>query len=404
MIVLDPQDTGCNLPIKIWTPEKNFSPPDRDDSAAYKGWQLVWTQLNNLANHPLAVRHVCAMPDFHPGYGMPIGGVLATRGGVVPNAVGSDIGCGMIAQRLNIQADDLNREDLKALQQAIYKRVPVGFQRHNAPNPLDWGLRAPSLDPNLTVVADHYQQAKHQIGTLGGGNHFIELQRCDEDGRLWLMLHSGSRRIGKEVGDHYDQIAQAYMQSFKVDIDNALAFLPDTVPEYEQYLAEMRWCMDYAEANRQAMLAAVHDAFKSLGCEDMDVLMEVETHHNFAAMENHFGENLMIHRKGAVKATGLVTIPGSMGTASFIGEGLTPQESFNTCAHGGGRVLGRKEANRTITHDRAIESMADVVFEVREGEYDEMPDAYKPIDEVMAAQADLVKPLYRLTPLTVVKG
>ena len=223
MIVLDPQDTGCKLPIKIWAPEKDFSPPGRDKAAAYKGWQLVWTQLNNLANHPLAVRHVCAMPDFHPGYGMPIGGVLATRGGVVPNAVGSDIGCGMIAQRLNIQADDLNREDLKALQQAIYARVPVGFMRHGGPRPL-LGDVVPAAPAGNSVISEHWERATQQLGTLGGGNHFIELQRCDEDGRLWLMLHSGSRRIGKEVGDHYDKVAQAYMQSFKVDVDKELAF------------------------------------------------------------------------------------------------------------------------------------------------------------------------------------
>ena len=396
MIVLDRADTGCTLPIKIWTPNNVIIDND--------GWQLVYTQLKNLANHPLAVRHVCAMADFHPGYGMPIGGVLATKGGVVPNAVGSDIGCGMIAQRLNIQADDLNREALKALQQAIYARVPVGFKRHDSEHPLPMMLRGPSIDHNLVVVAAHYQRAKHQIGTLGGGNHFIELQRCDEDGRLWLMLHSGSRRIGKEVGDHYDKIAKAYMQSFKVYVDKELAFLPDTVPEYGQYRIDMRWCMDYAEANRKAMLVAVHDAFKSLGCADTGVDLEVETHHNFAAIEDHFGENLMIHRKGAVKATGLVTIPGSMGTASFIGEGLTPRESFNTCSHGGGRVMGRGEAKRTITHEQAVASMANVVFDVREGQYDEMPDAYKKIDEVMAAQDDLVRPLYRLTPLTVVKG
>ncbi len=396
MIVLDQTDTGCALPIKIWTPD-NVLPYDN-------GWQLVYTQLRNLANHPLAVRHVCAMSDFHPGYGMPIGGVLATQGGVVPNAVGSDIGCGMIAQRLNIQADDLNREDLKAIQQAIYARVPVGFKSHDGPRPLPTTKMQPSAPAGSAVISKNWARATAQLGTLGSGNHFIELQRCDEDGRLWLMLHSGSRRIGKEVGDHYDKIAKAYMQSFKVHVDKELAFLPDTVPEYKQYLADMRWCMNYAEANRQTMLAAVHGAFKSLGCADLGVDLEVETHHNFAAMENHFGENVMIHRKGAVKATGLVTIPGSMGTASFIGEGLTPRESFNTCSHGGGRVMGRGEAKRTITHEQAVASMADVVFDVREGQYDEMPDAYKKIDEVMAAQADLVKPLYRLTPLTVVKG
>ncbi len=397
MIVLDQTSTGCALPIKIW----DSNPDDHGE-----GWNKVYVQLRNLANHPLAVRHVCAMPDFHPGYGMPIGGVLATRGGVVPNAVGSDIGCGMIAQRLNIMADDLNREDLKAIQQAIYARVPVGFKRHetNQQRSVSMLDHVPAAPANNSVITDYWERAASQLGTLGSGNHFIELQRCDEDGRLWLMLHSGSRHIGKQVGDYYDKIAKEYMQAFKVHVDKELAFLPDTVPEHDQYLAEMHWCMNYAEANRQAMLAAVHDAFKSLGCSLLGVDLEVETHHNFAALENHFGENVMIHRKGAVKATGLVTIPGSMGTASFIGEGLTPRESFNTCSHGGGRVMGRGEAKRTITHERAVESMADVEFEVRKGQYDEMPDAYKNIDEVMAAQADLVRPLYRLSPLTVVKG
>ncbi len=396
MIVLDQATTGCKLPIKIWTPDNVLVVND--------GWQLVYRQLRNLANHPLAVRHVDAMADFHPGYGMPIGGVLATQGGVVPNAVGSDIGCGMIAQRLNIQADDLNREDLKALQQAIHARVPVGFKSHETSQRLLMLEKVPPPPANSSVIAKHMGRASSQLGTLGSGNHFIELQRCDEDGRLWLMLHSGSRRIGKEVGDHYDKIAKSYMADFHVNVDKELAFLPGNVPEHGQYLAEMRWCMDYAEANRQAMLHAVHDAFKSLGCDDMGVDLEVETHHNFAAMENHFGQNVMIHRKGAVKAKGLVTIPGSMGTASFIGEGLEERESFHTCSHGGGRVMGRGEAKRTITHEQAVASMADVVFDVRKGQYDEMPDAYKKIDEVMAAQKDLVKPLYRLRPLTVVKG
>lgn len=394
MIVLNQTDTGCRLPIKIWTPN-DVLPYDN-------GWQIVYAQLRSLADHPLAVRHVCAMPDFHPGYGMPIGGVLATQGGVVPNAVGSDIGCGMIAKRLNIQADDLSREDLRAVRDAIYARVPVGSKRHAVQRVLPIKLQGDGKA--LPVVGSNLALASSQLGTLGGGNHFIELQRCDEDGRLWLMLHSGSRRIGKEVGDHYDKIAKAYRQSFKVDVDKELAFLPESVPEHDQYLAEMRWCMDYAEANRHAMIVAVHDAFESLGCTDLGVDLEVETLHNFAALENHFGENVMIHRKGAVKATGLVTIPGSMGTASFIGEGLTPRESFNTCSHGGGRVMGRGEAKRTITHEQAIESMTDVVFDVRKGQYDEMPDAYKKIDEVMAAQADLVAPLYRLVPRTVVKG
>jgi tRNA-splicing ligase RtcB len=390
MFVLNPEeDKGATarLPIKVW------------------GSSLVEDnvrgQLLDLANHPLARKWVCAMPDYHLGYGMPIGGVLATRGGVVPNAVGVDIGCGMIAERLTIPADGLDRAELEALRLAIHERVPVGFNRHLKPQELP----RPTVFPNkMTIVRQHFERASYQLGTLGGGNHFIELQKCEEDGRLWVMLHSGSRNVGKQVCDHYSKVAKKYMEAFHVDVAPDLAFLPTSVPEHHQYLEEMRWCMAFAEASRRAMLDAVHAAFKAVLGIDPIIDLTVDTHHNFAAMEHHYGENLMIHRKGAVRATGLVTIPGSMGTASYIGEGQTPRESFNTCAHGAGRVMGRKVANRTITHEQALDSMSHVVYGVREGQYDEMPAAYKDIDDVMAAQADLVKPLYRLVPLMVVKG
>lgn len=379
------------LPIKVWMGSrmKDYDSP-------------VFDQFRNLANHPLACKWVCAMPDAHLGYGMPIGGVLATQGGVVPNAVGVDIGCGMIAVQTNVLADALSREVLRAMQLAIYDRVPVGFKHHEERQNLpDRDLF--KTEGLLPVVSQHYERAKYQLGTLGGGNHFIELQRCEEDGRLWIMLHSGSRNIGKQVCDYYHKIAKKYMVAFHVDVEADLAFLPTSVPEYDLYLAEMHWCMKFAEANRRAMLEATYAAL--LSCDlAFEVDITVDTHHNFVAMEYHGGENLMIHRKGAVKATGFVTIPGSMGTASYIGEGLSSTESFNTCAHGAGRRMGRKEANRTITHERAVESMAHVVYGVREGDYDETPDAYKNIDDVMTAQADLVKPLYRLIPLTVVKG
>lgn len=395
MIVLNPTEHGTELPIKLWTPGPDSCWQD-------PGFHDVYQQFRNLANHPLASKWVCAMPDFHLGYGMPIGGVLATKGGVVPNAVGVDIGCGMIAERTIIVADDLSRDDLEALRLAIFERVPVGFKHHDARRVLPIQLQGDSKA--LAVAGSQLDRAAYQLGTLGGGNHFIELQRCDDDGRLWIMLHSGSRNVGKQVCDHYNKVAKAYMDKFHVSVERDLAFLPDNVPEYEGYLAEMRWCMSFAEANRRAMMEAVYDAFFSVLAVHLGSDITVDTHHNFAAMEHHGGENLMIHRKGAVKATGLVTIPGSMGTASYIGEGLTPTESFNTCSHGAGRVMGRKVANRTITHERAVESMAHVVYGVREGKYDEMPDCYKKIDDVMAAQADLVTPLYRLTPLTVVKG
>lgn len=381
------------LPIKIWaTPEHAL---EHDD---------VLQQARNLANHPLARKWVCLMPDFHLGFGMPIGGVVATRGGVIPNAVGVDIGCGMIAAQTSIEADAITVDQFRAWQARIYETIPVGLKSHETAQDLPERLVQPFAlhDPALE------RQARFQIGTLGGGNHFIELQR-DPEGRLWIMLHSGSRGIGKKTCDHFHAIAKAYMRDFHAAIpDIDLAFLPDSVPEYRAYMGAMEWCMRFAEENRKLMFDRTVCALREAIGVDVEAAIQhrFDTHHNFAAIEHHFGENLLIHRKGAVKATSgdWLTIPGSMGTASYIGAGLSPAESFNTCSHGAGRVLGRREANRTITHERAVESMSHVVYGVRQGNYDEMPDAYKDVDTVMAQQADLVQPRYRLTPLAVAKG
>lgn len=410
MIVLPQSETSCKLPIKIWPVGDAMF---QEDSANTIVTGLshtrypVFKQFRNLADHPLAQKWVCGMPDYHLGYGMPIGGVLATRGGVVPNAVGMDIGCGMIAERTGLAASDVSKDELAALVGAIRARVPVGFNHHTVSR----SKELPRLPLTSVPVANaQWERAGLQVGTLGGGNHFIELQECEEDGSLWIMLHSGSRNIGKRVCDHYNKIAKDYMAKFHVDVDTDLAFLPDSVPEHDAYLAEMRWCMAFAEASRQLMLSEVHNAMSAvLGFESGTVSkacsdLRVDTHHNFAAMEHWDGENLMIHRKGAVKANGFVIIPGSMGTASYIAEGLEAPASFGTCSHGAGRVMGRKHANRTITHEQAVESMKDVVYGVRKGQYDETPLCYKDIDAVMVAQRDLAKPVYRLRPLAVVKG
>lgn len=389
MKVLSQADTGCNLPIKLW--------PAGDDPD-----EKVMGQFSNLANHPLAKRWVCGMPDYHFGFGMPIGGVLATQGGVIPNAVGVDIGCGMIAAQTDMEATVVITENLEKIRQAIFRRVPVGFKHHDEPRELSNALACEYSTP---IVAREYEKAKSQIGTLGSGNHFIEIQK-DEGGRVWIMIHSGSRNVGKQVCDYYDkQVARKYAKEFHADIpDDELAFLPTSVPEYGQYMAEMQWCKTFAEESRLMMLGEVIDAFKEVVGENAHYVDLIDTHHNFAAWEHHWGENLLIHRKGAVKAKGRVTIPGSMGTASYIGEGLEEPHSFHTCSHGAGRVMGRKEANRTIGHVEAVASMAHVAYGVREGHYDEMPMCYKPIDEIMAAQADLVRPVHRLVPLAVVKA
>lgn len=393
------------LPILIWAESEDLI-----------GFDEAIAQARNLANHPLAALRVCLMPDYHVGYGMPIGGVLATSGGVVPNAVGVDIGCGMAAVRTNIEAQSLSKDTLRALRLAIHERVPVGFSRHTEGRILqlklaDWAVKLPVVSKLLTT-------AKEQVGTLGGGNHFIEIQ-SDVEGFMWFMIHSGSRGVGKQVCDYYDDIAKGGHPSIDkgkgiVLLNNKeskpfkraddLAYLKEGTEAYHDYMNEMQWCCDFAELSRQRMMDATYEAFEAVTGKEITTTLTVHTHHNYASLERHDDQALLVHRKGAVRAEGLVTIPGSMGTASYIANGLANPTSFRTCSHGAGRVLGRNQAKRTITKEQAEASMSHVVYGIRDGEYDEMPDAYKSIEKVMANQKDLVQPVHRLTPLAVVKG
>lgn len=404
-------DTSAKIPIKMWL----------DGVTESQGWDDCMDQFRNVANLPVATKWVAAMPDAHLGFGMPIGGVLATEGAVVIGAIGVDIGCGMLAARFDIEAASVSKDQLQAIRMAIHARVPVGGGKrkkghrkgkpegwHKEPQP--WGClpRLPAEAAHSgSIVAQEFEKARLQIGTLGGGNHFIELQ-VDEDGKLWVMLHSGSRNVGLRVANHFVKVAQAFCKSWYTPLgDDKLAFLVKDVPEYNEYLAQMNWCLEFAEVSRVMMLDAVIAAIKEVtgpaGLADR-ITLQLDTHHNFAAMESHYGRNVMVHRKGAVKASGLVTMPGSMQTASYIGMGLEPKESLNTCAHGAGRAMSRTAANKKFDLAFAQDAMKDVVFNVRDGDFDELGDAYKPIDDVMAAQKDLVRPEYRLTPLAVVKG
>ena len=378
------------IPILIWAAEADLA-----------GFDDAIAQAKNLANHPLARQHVALMPDFHVGYGMPIGGVLATRGGVLPNAVGVDIGCGMVACRTALHAADLDRNMLQAIRRRIHERVPVGNgPRGDNDRPHDlW----PGHETTNETINGLLGPARRQIGTLGGGNHFIEMQR-DEEGRVWLMVHSGSRSVGKKVCDHFDGIARDYMKAYPPPPDKDLAYLPEDVPEYAAYLEAMNWCLTFAEQSRSRMLDATIASVTELVAHDPGAEERIETHHNYAVAEQHGGETVLVHRKGAVRASGLVIIPGSMGTTTYIGRGLENEAAFCTCSHGAGRVMGRREANRTITYEQAVEAMRHVVFGIRTGDYEEMPQAYKDIHHVMANQADLVEPVHVLTPLAVVKG
>lgn len=389
--------TKNKLPIKIWTEQEDLV-----------NFSNAIDQASNLANHPIVKKWVALMPDFHVGFGMPIGGVIATQNGVIPNAVGVDIGCGMIATQTDLHSSTLPRQVLEQLRLKIHEKVPVGMRGHDSKQNHQY-LSQANLD-QFQVAADPVicrqkvqDDADRQIGSLGGGNHFIEIQK-DENDQIWIMLHSGSRGLGKKICDYYHAKAVTYCEQFHAAIPTKeLAFLPQGIPEYYMYLKAMRFAMHYAEENRQAMYRAIEKAFGDCGVS-YKVLQQFDTHHNFASMENHYGENFMIHRKGAVKASGLVTIPGSMGTASYIGEGLEEATSFKSCSHGAGRVMGRRQANEAITHEQAVASMKDVVFGIKNGDYDEMPAAYKDIDKIIAYQVDLVKPKYKLLPLAVVKG
>lgn len=374
-------------------------------------------QAINLACHPAVERHVALMPDCHVGYGMPIGGVIATRHAVLPSAVGVDIGCGMIAVQTDIPAKKMEAmPDRRNLLGALKERIPVG-EGVSHKYAQEWEGFEGYLDRNGKVCDFPNQLDRKNLGTLGGGNHFIELQ-TSEDGFIWLMVHSGSRNLGQRVEKHYQAIAKKLNASFKVKLpDPELAFLPMDTQEGRDYFRDMMFALDYALENRRRMMAAFKQTISDI-FPKASFLQEINIHHNYAAQEKHHGEDFIIHRKGATSAKKgeLGIIPGSMGTASYIVRGLGNPESFNSCSHGAGRRMGRMEANRTLTMEECDAAMEGIAFDRwskykgfgkrQKGQMDfsEAPQAYKPIDEVMAAQDDLVEPIVRLTPLAVLKG
>jgi tRNA-splicing ligase RtcB (3'-phosphate/5'-hydroxy nucleic acid ligase) len=372
------------IPIKLWTDD--IEPGALD-------------QARDLANLPFARKWIAIMPDCHRGYGMPIGGVLATEGVVVPNAVGVDIGCGMIAQRLSIE--EIERGLLKEIVAGIRRAIPLGFDHHEQPQ------RWPGFDqaPDLAVIQRELRNARYQLGTLGGGNHFIEIQRGD-DGHIWLMLHSGSRNFGLKIANEYHQKARRHSAASGIRLPTSdLSFLPLDSRDGREYIAAMQFALEFAQASRAAMMETV----AGLVCERSAaaVLDTVNIHHNFAAIERHFGSELVLHRKGATKASkGLRGIvPGSMGSPSYIVEGLGNPASFCSCSHGAGRRMGRRAAQREL--DLAVEQgrLAGIVHGLRSRSgLDEAPGAYKDIAAVMRNQSDLVRILVELTPLAVVKG
>jgi tRNA-splicing ligase RtcB len=366
-------------------------------------------QATNLSNLPFAIDHVALMPDAHQGYGMPIGGVLFAERAVVPYAIGVDIGCGVTLAETDLTVESLKPDELENVLEAIVAGVPTGFGTLEVPVDREVAEAAMGVAKPLSVRAAWFERVLSQLGTLGGGNHFLEIQR-DEVGTLFVMLHSGSRSLGKAICDEFHKRALAQNRAWhSVLPHDELAYLPVGAEDYVGYWAAMDFALRFAEVNRSRMLDVVEAAFAAhTKIGRFDRLVDV--HHNYAAWENHGGRNGIVHRKGAVRARAgdVVLIPGSMGTASYVGVGLGNPDSFATCQHGAGRAMSRAAARSSKTSDEVFAEMASIGVALRSSEPKEVAEeaafAYKDIESVMANSASLVQATKRLVPVAVVKG
>ena len=366
-------------------------------------------QAINLSNLHFLFKHVALMPDVHQGYGMPIGGVIACKDIIIPNAVGVDIGCGMCAVMTPWKVNEITEKQLKKIMSVIRELIPVGFNHSK----IKCSIKLMPLGTVHSggIVEQQFESARYQLGTLGGGNHFIEIQK-DEHSNIWIMIHSGSRNLGHKVATYYNKKAKIMNKQWHVGIPTNydLAYFPIATSYAKEYRNEMQYCIDFALANRKLMMLFVKEAFwcvmkhKTIGLSNM-----INIAHNYASFENHFGENVLVHRKGATLAReGTIgIIPGSQGTPSYIVEGLGNPQSFTSCSHGAGRVMGRAEAKRKLNLTKEIDMLnkQNIIHSIRTKEdLDEAPSAYKDIDVVMKNQEDLVKIVTKLTPLAVIKG
>lgn len=372
------------LPIKLWL--------DDIDPTTLK-------QAKDLANLPHTYKWIAIMPDAHPGYGMPIGGVVATTDIIIPNAVGVDIGCGIRAVKTNIK--NIDRTILTQILEKVRKRIPTGFAHHKIKQKWDGFSRA----PNIEIIQKELDNAKYQIGTLGGGNHFIEILK-DKNSNIWLMIHSGSRNFGYKTAEFFHHKASKFCQEKGIKLPTQeLSFLSIEKDEGKKYFTAMSYCLEFAKANREKMMETLKSIVnEETGC---DFIEEIDVHHNYASLEKHFGKEVFIHRKGAINAeegkAGI--IPGSMGTPSYITEGLGNPESFKSSSHGAGRRLGRREAIRKLNLKQEQEKMKEIIGKPRiQKELEEAPGAYKDIEAVMEKQKDLVKVKEKLIPLAVITG
>jgi len=377
-------------------------------------------QLKNIASLPFIHKWVAAMPDVHLGKGATIGSVIPTVGAVIPAAVGVDIGCGMMAVKTDLTAGDLP-DSLAQVRSAIERAVPHGRSPnrgkrdrgawHDLPDAVTtaWNGQLAERFNRLTdkhAVLQKTNNVNH-LGTLGTGNHFIEL--ClDEQQAVWVMLHSGSRGVGNRIGTHFIELAKKDMERMFINLpDKDLAYLAEGSDHFNDYVEAVAWAQDYARINRDIMMRRTLDAVATtLGRSVLGELQAVNCHHNYVSREHHYGKDVLLTRKGAVsaKTDELGIIPGSMGARSFIVRGLGNAESFCTCSHGAGRVMSRTEAKKRVSVEEHAEATKDVECRKDAGVVDETPSAYKDIDAVMAAQNDLVEIVHTLKQVVCVKG
>lgn len=391
--------TNQHVPVKIWT-------DDVDERSK--------EQLLNIASMPFIHHHVAAMPDVHLGMGATIGSVIATHRAIIPAAVGVDLGCGMVAARLSITANELDEIALQKVFNQITRDVPVGRAQHPdnrvliaAVQPFEAGLNAlTERHPELLKTFGKFSKWMNQMGTLGGGNHFIEV--ClDETNQVWVMLHSGSRGIGNAIADYFIKLARKDMERWMIQLpDRDLAYLPEGTEHFADYVAAVQWAQDYALQNRQSMLELTLSAL-ARHLPAFTVTTEVvNCHHNYIAKEHHYDADVWVTRKGAIRARlgDLGIVPGSMGTRSYIVRGKGQPESFCSSAHGAGRRMSRTAAEKTFTETDLATQTTGVICRKDKGVLDEIPGAYKDIDQVMANQSDLTEILHTLKQVVCVKG
>jgi len=387
------------VPVKVYTDEVEAS---------------ARQQLVNLSRLPIIHHHVAAMPDVHAGIGATVGSVIATYRAIIPAAVGVDIGCGIIATRTSLTGNDFDEQMLKRVFDQVSRDVPVGRDQHkearaltDAAKPFGRSLRKIlEKHPQLEKRFPRTQNWACQMGTLGGGNHFIEV--ClDEASHVWVMLHSGSRGIGNAIGTYFIELARRDAERRELRLpDRDLAYFEEGAEHFGDYVEAVGWAQGYAAANRHAMADLVLAALRR-HLPAFEVTSEVvNCHHNYVERERHYGADVWVTRKGAIRARAgdLGIIPGSMGTRSYIVRGRGSEESFQSCAHGAGRRMSRTQAQKTFTPRDVAEQTQGVVCRKDRGVVDEIPGAYKNIDEVMANQSDLVETVHTLKQVICVKG